>query len=102
MRCASTTTWKNSKAHGNTTVAQYTASACPPILSFTSERRRDCAAINDTVGAKIGALKPEMVVMAANWARYEGHIDEEMIRADCRAMTATGVKRIMVVGQVPT
>jgi peptidoglycan/LPS O-acetylase OafA/YrhL len=95
------------RAHGNATIAQYTASACPPIWSFASERRSDCPAINDTVAAKIRALNPEIVVMAANWARYEARgdldrIDEHMIRATVGQLTAMGVKRIVVVGQVPT
>ena len=57
---------------GNFTIAQYTASGCPPILSFASEARKSCRSINNFVARKIEELNPETVVMAARWNVYDG------------------------------
>jgi peptidoglycan/LPS O-acetylase OafA/YrhL len=91
---------------GTFALAQYTVSGCPPIVSFASEARTVCRALNDFVARKIEALIPETVIMAARWELYDGgdnwgRISEEMIRATVVQLTAMGVKRIVVIGQLP-
>src|SRR5205085_600356 len=87
-------------------LAQYNVAACPPVLSFTSERRRDCADLNELVVRKLAAQTPDTVIMAARWEAYDGHdgwgaLRPDMIRASINRLVTLGVKRIVVIGQFP-
>ncbi len=91
---------------GDFTLAQYTASGCPPVFAFASDARKSCRSINDFVARKIAELDPEIVVMAARWELYDGRdnwgrISAAMIRATVNRLAAMGVNRIVVIGQFP-
>jgi peptidoglycan/LPS O-acetylase OafA/YrhL len=87
-------------------LAQYTASGCPPILSFVSVARSRCQALNALVVRKLHELDPGVLVMAAGWDLYAGRrgldkVDEAMIRATLAQLVGIGLKRIVVIGVTP-
>jgi peptidoglycan/LPS O-acetylase OafA/YrhL len=49
-------------------VAEYTASACPPLLGFVHPERRFCKGANDFVIGKIAELKPDLVLFYSTWS----------------------------------
>ncbi len=89
-------------------LSQYTAGGCPPIFSFAAIESRFCRATNDRVHERLRALRPDTVVLAARqWHNYDGPdrdpaAAEALIRATLRELRALGVRRIVVVGRVPT
>ncbi len=87
-------------------LAEYTASGCPPIMGFVSTQRTNCDAINRFVMSRIEALKPQTVILAGRWNLYDGRggwgtMDQAAIHATIAKLTASGVARIVVVGQFP-
>jgi len=87
-------------------VAQYAASGCPPVLSFSSAAREHCAPINDFVRRRMERSKPEIVIMAARWQLYQnagpsGEIKDEAIRATVRTLKSSGVEHVVGIGQFP-
>ena len=51
-------------------VAQFTTSACPPIVETASSYRPHCAEINAFVLGEVQRLKPATVVLSASWSSY--------------------------------
>ena len=51
-------------------LAQLTASACPPLLDYRSSERPKCHEINQAALARARALRPETVVLSAQWEHY--------------------------------
>ena len=87
-------------------LAEYTASGCPPILGFSNAQRPNCAEVNDDIAGRIATLKPETVILAGRWSLYDGRegwgsLDADQIRQTIAALKASGVQRIVVVGQFP-
>jgi peptidoglycan/LPS O-acetylase OafA/YrhL len=85
---------------------EYTSPGCPPIFSFTSTARPNCRSINDFVARKIAELRPEKMIIAANWGEYcnqggPSEITEAMTRETVIRLAALGVERIVVMGQFP-
>ncbi len=85
------------------TAAQWTASGCPPLLNEEFTKRPHCRAINEWVLHKIMETRPQVLILAAAWIKY----DEATIR---RGLTATFTHlnadpawrpRIVLVGSVP-
>jgi len=81
---------------------------CPPIPSyaFTYPRLPDCPAANRIALQRIGSLKPDAVILAANWSAYGGGptaavVDQESIREVVDRLKSIGVNRIVGVGQFP-
>jgi hypothetical protein len=88
-------------------IAQFTASACPPVLGLHSERRRNCAPFNASVIEKFRALKPDLVILEAHWALYGGtngwpEFDPAALRRTIAALEEMGVPSIVVMGSLPT
>jgi peptidoglycan/LPS O-acetylase OafA/YrhL len=88
-------------------IAQFTASACPPVIGLHSERRRNCALFNDSVIREFRALKPDVVILEAHWALYSGsngwpEIDAAALRRTIRALEELGVPHIVAMGSLPT
>lgn len=78
-------------------LAQFTAAACPPLFGVDFAHRPNCRAINDEVMVRATALRPDTVILAANWKNYDwGALD-----ATVQALRAIGVKTIVLVGPVP-
>jgi peptidoglycan/LPS O-acetylase OafA/YrhL len=53
--------------HRGYSVAQITASGCPPVVGRDAPRRPNCAAINDFALGWIRQAKPVLVVLSAIW-----------------------------------
>lgn len=89
-------------------VVFFTTVGCPPIPSYayTHPGLPDCPAANRAALAQITALKPDSVILAANWATYDGGpnaalVDGAGIAEAVNRINALGAKRIVGVGQFP-
>jgi peptidoglycan/LPS O-acetylase OafA/YrhL len=87
-------------------IAQFTASACPPLLGTNQPQRPNCRAFNDAVIRQLTALHPAIVILEAHWALYmEGPIsrfDPNALRNTIQALADSGVPRIVVMGSLPS
>lgn len=88
-------------------IAQYTASACPPILGLRSGRRPNCESFNAAVAEELRTLKPDAVLLEAHWALYAGEngqpdLTAAALRRTIEALDAMGIPRIVVMGSLPT
>jgi peptidoglycan/LPS O-acetylase OafA/YrhL len=88
-------------------VAQFTASACPPVLGLKSTRRRYCEAFNDAVLAQLKTLKPDVVILEAHWALYAGNngwpeLDAAALHRTIEALQQAGLRHIIIMGSLPT
>jgi peptidoglycan/LPS O-acetylase OafA/YrhL len=98
---------KAEQQQGGFRIAQFTASACPPVLGLKSERRRSCEAFNDAVLAQLRTLKPDVVVLEAHWALYAGsngwpELDAAALHRTIEALQQAGLRHIIVMGSLPT
>jgi peptidoglycan/LPS O-acetylase OafA/YrhL len=89
-------------------VVFFTTVGCPPIPSYayTHPGLPDCPAANRAALAQIAALKPDTVLLAANWAAYDGGpnaalVDGAGIAEAVDRIRALGAGRIVGVGQFP-
>lgn len=82
--------------HGDLRLAQFTSSACPPILDRPLVERPNCMSNNARTLEMIRELKPQVVVLGASWPMYEGNGDG--LAATIAAVKATGVARVVVLG----
>ncbi|MGJ4915147.1 acyltransferase family protein [Bradyrhizobium sp. HKCCYLRH2060] len=82
-------------------VAQYTASACPPLIGYTLAARPFCKSINDDVAQRIGHLRPDLVILDATWGHAEAVLREDLPRTVAE-LRATGIGRIVVMGPPPS
>lgn len=85
---------------GRFNIIQRTASQCPPILNLDDMYVRGrplCRKINDHVINEIGRLRPEKVVLAAEWSPY----DWKKLDATIFQLKRSGVGSIDIVGPVP-
>jgi len=88
-------------------LAQFTASACPPILDhdvkhiYLDVRQvQFCQNVNDFVFRKIEELQPQVLVLAAQW--WEVSIDDlGKLDLTIRRLKNAGIQHIMLVGPVP-
>jgi peptidoglycan/LPS O-acetylase OafA/YrhL len=81
-------------------VAQYTASACPPLIGYTLEARPFCHSINDDVVLRIGRLRPDVVILHATWGHAEAVLRDGLTRTVAQ-LKAAGTGRIVVMGPPP-
>jgi peptidoglycan/LPS O-acetylase OafA/YrhL len=87
-------------------VAQFTASACPPLLGVTLSARPNCEAINRYVVEQIKQLRPKGVFLHADWAWYTGYYKslnltgalDHTIKAILKVSPTT---KVIVIGSVP-
>ena len=89
-------------------LAQYTTSSCPPILGMQVIERPFCKAINDAVLDRIKILKPDIVVLSADWDVYnERDMDHdraaraEKLLHTIQSIKSAGVKKVVVIGSAP-
>ena len=88
-------------------IEQFTASACPPVIALQSERRRNCAAFNDSVIQEFRAFKPNVVILEGHWALYSGRngwpaFDAAALRRTIRVLEELGIAHIVVMGSLPS
>ncbi len=79
-------------------VAQFTTSACPPLVETASPQGPHCPDINTFVLAGIQRLKPATVVLSASWSSY----DLSRLSTTVELLKKAGPGRIVLVGPVPT
>lgn len=87
-------------------LAQYNAGGCPPIVGFAEDNRAKCKDINQYVMEKIKMLRPDTVILAANWAMYNGRdkwnlLDFDKLKSTVQMLRSLGVPNIVLVGQLP-
>ena len=76
-------------------IAQFTRGGCSPIFGSTGLWKADCKLANDRVVEWIGRVKPDIILLAANWNGRD---------ADAAARLASeqaGARRVVVVGPLP-
>ncbi len=81
-------------------VAQYTASACPPLIGYTLAERPFCKSINDDVVERIGRLNPDVVILDATWGHAEQILRDDLPRTVSK-LRAMNVPRIVLMGPPP-
>ncbi len=78
-------------------VAQFTGSACPPLLAVDVATQPHCRDINDSMLARIRRLKPVAVLLAARWEVYpQDHLDQTVA-----AIKRVSNTRVVVLGPLP-
>lgn len=82
-------------------VAQYTASACPPLIGYSLPERPFCKSINDDVLSRIGRLRADVVVLDATWGHAEPVLREDLPRT-VAMLKALNVGRIVLMGPPPS
>ncbi len=92
----------------NFRLAQFTASSCPPVFGISVDFQPNCKGVLDRIEGIIGQVRPDTVIMAANWFYYAnahpsdnrvimGHLAETVQR-----LHAMGVAHVVVIGPMPT
>jgi peptidoglycan/LPS O-acetylase OafA/YrhL len=82
-------------------IAQYTASACPPLIGYSLAERPFCRSINDDVMERIGKLRPDVVILDATWGHAEPTLREDLPLTISR-LNAAHVARIVLIGPPPS
>jgi peptidoglycan/LPS O-acetylase OafA/YrhL len=87
-------------------LAQFTASACPPVLGVRTASRGKCAAFNDAVLQRLRLLKPDIAILEAHWALYQNEdrqaFDTVALQRTIRELTQLGIPRVIVMGSLPS
>ena len=75
------------------------------MIGFEISKRPHCRAINDDNLRLITETKPDTVVLAANWTLYDGggweRLDPAALTRTAALLRAAGVRRVVVIGQLP-
>jgi peptidoglycan/LPS O-acetylase OafA/YrhL len=86
------------ESYGKTyNVIQRTASGCPPILGLNIDDRPNCKDINDQIFELIKSRRPEKIILAAEWPRY----DWTKIAGTISQLRMIGITDIDLIGPVP-
>jgi peptidoglycan/LPS O-acetylase OafA/YrhL len=80
-------------------IAQFTASACPPILAYNVKNRPRCEEINDAALGYLIRSKPDVVIMQGLW---NTRLDFDKLRATIKLLRRSSDARIVLVGPVPS
>ncbi len=86
----------------------FTTPGCPPNPLYTNSRPvlATCPPSNEIAMERIAKMKPDVVILAGNWERYDGAtnaslVNEQSIRDTVEHLHAMGVSRVVGVGQFP-
>jgi len=87
-------------------IAQYTASACPPLVNIKISERPMCKRINDYVVEQVRATKPDVVFLDANWnfahhPLWHAAYDLQLLDGTIAALKEAGAQRIVLLGSAP-
>jgi peptidoglycan/LPS O-acetylase OafA/YrhL len=77
-------------------IAYFSASSCPPILSYDSSAWPNCHAVNAAVLQNAKRLRPDTVVLSAAW-----QLPVDDLRQTIAALQSYGIRRIVVAGPTP-
>jgi peptidoglycan/LPS O-acetylase OafA/YrhL len=80
-------------------VAEYTASACPPLIGYVHVERRFCKPINDFVIRKIADLKPDVVILHSTWSYGAGDLHAGL-QETVQQLRKLEIKKIVLLGPV--
>jgi peptidoglycan/LPS O-acetylase OafA/YrhL len=80
-------------------VAEYTASACPPLVGYVHIERRFCKPINDFVIRKIADLKPDVVILHSTWS-YGATDLNAGLQETVQQLRELKIKKIVLLGPV--
>jgi peptidoglycan/LPS O-acetylase OafA/YrhL len=89
------------QANSNFRLAQFSATACPPIVDFESPKRKACRNINDHVLRSIQELKPDTVIMVAQYWFLSSNVARRNIAETISLVKRAGVRRVLLVGPNP-
>ena len=78
-------------------VAEYAASACPPLMGFVHPERRFCKGANDFVLQRLAELKPEAVIFYSTW-RYGADDLRTGLEATVPQLKALNIPKIVLLG----
>jgi len=97
---------RNKSAVYGFNLAQFNAGGCPPATGYSPDGREVCPDINRYVFSVAEALRPDTVILAANWLMYDGNKKAtrdvyERLKATVGQLRAIPVRNIVVVGQLP-
>jgi peptidoglycan/LPS O-acetylase OafA/YrhL len=79
-------------------VAQFTASACPPLVGFDRPERPFCRSINDHVLRRVAELRPDVVILESKWDYSESDLRGGLERTVSAVRPLT--RKIVVMGPV--
>lgn len=82
-------------------VAQFTSSACPPLIGYSLPERPFCKSINDDVLLRIGHLRPDVVILDATWGHAEPVLREDLPRT-VALLKAMNIAKIVLMGPPPS
>lgn len=80
-------------------IAQYTASACPPVLNWDGAINKLCREINDHNISLIRQTKPDIVILEAAW--YWSEYDWKKVTETISELKKVGISKIVLAGPVP-
>jgi len=84
---------------------QLTSSGCTPIIGYNPPKRPHCIDINNFVLSKIEQLKPEFLVLLANWTdplnKIEPGLKEGLLNTILYIRQVSPKTRITIIGGVP-
>lgn len=80
-------------------IAQYTASACPPVINWDGNINKLCREINNHNISLIRQMKPEIVILQAAW--YWSEYDWKKVAETINELKKIGISRIILTGPVP-
>ncbi|WP_316191390.1 MULTISPECIES: acyltransferase family protein [unclassified Bradyrhizobium] len=84
-------------------VAEFTASACPPLLDYEQTDRPHCRGANDFVAERLASLKPELVIMYSTWSySYSAEDLRKGLERTVARLRNIGVPRIVLLGPPAT
>lgn len=83
-------------------VIQYTASGCPPIMGFNNPKRVHCERINDHVLQKIAEIKPDYIMLHANWLDAQRFVELTGLHETINHIqNVSPQSKVIVLGGVP-
>lgn len=86
-------------------VAQLTASGCVPLIGYSSISRPNCQDINNGALDKIEELKPQKVILHANWSapldQIKPGLDQALLETVSLIKLRSPSSQIVIVGGVP-
>ena len=87
-------------------LSQFSAAYCPPL--YVSKKTERCAEISQYILQKIKQKKPDLLIIFGNyslWANDSEYPEQEpyevFLRKQIAALSASGVGRVLVIGQIP-
>lgn len=80
-------------------IAQYTVSACPPVLNWDGGINKLCRGINNYIFNRIKEMRPDIVILQAAW--YWPEYDGRDVTSTIEQLKNLGIKKIVILGSVP-